>query len=161
MRFFRARLVGTMMAMSPLFETFDSDQRRSLISQFRLRELRAGHLVLKMGERADGLYLVLMGHLQVFTGGAISDPKVLGALVPGDVFGEMSLLDATGAMANVRTQGRSWVLMLPRENFAALVAEHPSTLEALSLIADRRRTQNEDAIARGTAPTPAQSVKPI
>ncbi len=161
MRFFRARLVGTLMAMSPLFEAFNRDQRRSLISRFRLRELRAGHLVLKMGERSEGLYLVLMGHLQVFTGGAISDPKVLGTLVPGDVFGEMSLLDGKGAMANVRTQGRSWVLMLPREDFAALVAEHPNMLEQLSLIADRRRTLNEDALAQGIALPPAERVKPV
>jgi cAMP-dependent protein kinase regulator len=161
MRFFRARLVGTLMATSPLFDAFTRDQKRRLISQFRLRELRAGHLVLKTGERSEGLYLVLVGQLQVFSGGAISDPKVLGTLGPGDVFGEMSLLDGKGAMANVRTQGRSWVLLLPRDDFAELISTHPAMLEQLAAIADQRRTRNEDLLARGGVPESTERVEPI
>jgi CRP-like cAMP-binding protein len=161
MRFFRARLVGTLMATSPMFEQFTRDERRDLIARFRLREMRAGHLVIKQGERAEGLYVVLMGHMQVFTGGAISDPKVLGTLGPGDVFGEMSLLDGTAAMANVRTQGRSWVLLLPRDDFAELISMHPTMLEELSRVAERRRAQNAEQLARGVSPEGGQSVKPV
>jgi CRP-like cAMP-binding protein len=161
MRFFRARLVGTLLATAPLFEAFSRDQKRALIAKFRLRELRSGHLVLRQGEQGDGLYLVLVGGLQVFTGGAITNPKVLGTLGPGDVFGEMSLLDGAGAMANIRTLGRSWVLLLPRADYTALVDEHPTVLQALARIADARRMQNAETMATGGPHEPAATVRPV
>lgn len=142
MRFFRARLVGNLMATSPLFARFSRDDRRTLVRQFRLRELRAGHLIIRENKPAEGLYLVLVGQLQVFTGGAITDPRVLGELGPGDVFGEMSLLGERPAMASIRTQGRSWVLLLAREDFAALADAHPEVADQLRAIAEERRERN-------------------
>jgi CRP-like cAMP-binding protein/tetratricopeptide (TPR) repeat protein len=161
MRFFRARLVGNLLATSSLFESFSREEKRAVIKRFRLREVHPGHLVVKKGEPAAGLYMVLVGRLQVFVGGAISDPKVLGTLGPGDVFGEMSLLDDTGAMANIRTQGRSWVLLLPREEFRELSEEHPEMREQLQAVADQRRVENQAVLEAGQVPAPAASVKPI
>ena len=161
MRFFRARLVGNLLATSPLFLPLERNEKRALIKQFRLRELSAGHLVVREGSPSEGLFLVLVGELQVFTGGAVSDPQVLGELGPGDVFGEMSLLDGADAMANIRTRGRSWVLLLPREKFGELVERFPHVGAQLASLVEERRVANARVFAQGRAPAPSVTVKPV
>jgi CRP-like cAMP-binding protein len=154
MRFFRARLVGTLLATSELFKPFTREERRDLIGRFRLRELAAEHLVIAEGGLTDGLFIVLVGKLEVLQalksshkkgneGGGLS--VLLGTLGPGDVFGEMSLLDGSPAMASVRTRTRAWLLLLPRADYEEIVARHPQIREHLAAVAAERRERNQAA----------------
>ncbi|HTM23362.1 MAG TPA: cyclic nucleotide-binding domain-containing protein [Kofleriaceae bacterium] len=148
MRFFRARLVGTLMATSPLFTHLGADERRDLVTRFRLRELPSGHPVLAQNTPGDGLYMVLAGELVAVRGDVgPEDEQELGRLHPGDVFGEMSLLEDRPAMATVRTATRSWVLRLPREEFERLARAHPQVRNRLIDIATQRREANRARIA--------------
>ena len=65
---------------------------------------------------------------------------LLGTLSPGDVFGEMSILDGSEAMATVRTRTRAWVLLLARDEYDALIADHPQIKEHLAGVAAERGT---------------------
>ncbi len=158
MRFFRARLVGTLLQTSPVFTPFSREERRQLVSRFRLRELPAEQTVIVEGNATEGLFLVLNGKLEVLQAMKASHKKgqkgskggdglsvLLGTLSPGDVFGEMSLLEGAGAMATVRTRSRCWVLLLPRAEYDALVAEHPEIKDHLATVAAERRARNETA----------------
>jgi hypothetical protein len=53
------------------------------------------------------------------------------------------------------------VLLLPRADFQEVSASHPEVRKHLALIADQRRTRNEQVLAEGSAPAPADSVKPV
>jgi len=140
MRFFRARMVNTLLATSPLFKPFSREDRRQLVGRFRLREVTAARDVIKEGGRSDGLYLVLTGKLQAVRG----SKEVLGELGPGDVFGEMSLLQKNPAVASIRTVSKAWLLVLPREDFNEVLSTHPQLLEQLSEVADQRRRRNDE-----------------
>jgi CRP-like cAMP-binding protein len=144
MRFFRARLVGTLLQTSPIFEAFSRDDRRGLIAAFRLRELGAGHAVFEEGSRAEGLFVLLAGRLEVLRGLDSS----IGRLAPGDVFGEMSLLEGGPAMATVKAKTRSWVLLLPVAAFEQLSARHPEMRERLRALAETRKARNAQAEQR-------------
>jgi CRP-like cAMP-binding protein len=146
MRFFRARLVGTLMATSPLFKPLSVDERRALVGKFRMRELPHDTQVLEQGQPSDGLYLVLVGRLGVFIEDEHGHTTELGALGPGDVFGEMSFITGEPAMASIRTLDRSWVLRLPKEDLDAVVRSHPEVLELLSEIAAGRRAKNRETM---------------
>jgi CRP-like cAMP-binding protein len=154
MRFFRARLVGTHLQTSELFRRFSREEKRSLVARFRLRELGPDQIVVREGQRAEGLFLVLVGRLEV----AQTDTRVLGELGPGDVFGEMSLLGSTETIATVRTSSRAWVLFLPAAEFHALVEEHPAMRDHLADIAAKRHAQNRGAVAR---PLREDHVEPV
>ncbi len=146
MRFFRARLVGTFMATSPLFRTLSGPERRELVTRFRLRELPAGHEVLVEGKIGDGLYIVLVGELVAYSE---TDDRVLGSLHAGAAFGEMSLLADTAATASVRAVTRSWVLRLPPEEFTRLIDSHPEVRRALEELATERKRENQRLAALG------------
>jgi CRP-like cAMP-binding protein len=139
MRFFRARLVGTLLQTSPVFEGFSREDKKKLVSSFRLRELGPGYSVFEETARAEGLFVLLAGRLEVVRG----LDHVLGALAPGDVFGEMSLLDGSPAMATVRAKVRSWVLLLPSASFEDLTKRYPEIRGRLNALAETRRARNE------------------
>jgi CRP-like cAMP-binding protein len=148
MRFFRARLIGTVMATSPLFHPFSADERRAMVSRLRLRELPAQEIVLRQGRVGDGLYVVLIGTLVAFADDERGRARRLGVLGPGDIFGEMSLIRNEPAMASIGTHTRSWILRLPREDFNEVVAAHPEVLDQLTDIAAVRNARNRDILAR-------------
>lgn len=147
MRFFRARLVGTVMATSPLFQPFSPDERRALVSRFRLRELGPDEIVVRQGRTGDGLYVVLIGTLVAFVTDDSGNTRKLGVLEPGEIFGEMSLIHDARAMASIGTYTRCWLLRLPREDFADITAMHPEVLDQLARIAADREARNRDTLA--------------
>jgi CRP-like cAMP-binding protein len=139
-RFFRARLVASLLVTSPLFEPFSPEDRKQLVGAFRMREVAPGDAVLSQGERTAGLFVLLAGTLEVVKP---APAGVLGDLAPGDVFGEMSLLDDAPAMATVRAASRAWVLLLPREAFAQLSARYPALPARLHALAETRKARNK------------------
>lgn len=145
MRFFRARMVGSLMVSSDLFKPFSVEDRRKLVTRFRLRELPPGQVVLEQGTRSDGLYLVLAGSVEVYMP---ENDIVLSELGSGDVFGEISLLEDADTAASVRAKTRGWVLRLPRDDFKELIASYPKVLERLDLIARERKAHNAAVLAR-------------
>lgn len=149
MRFFRARLVGTLMATSPLFQPFTSDERRALVSRFRLRELKPNEIVLRQGRVGDSLYVVLIGTLIAFATDEQGNTHTLGVLEPGEVFGEMSLIHGERAMASIGAHSRAWLLRLPRGDFDEIVAMHPEVLAQLAGIAADRAARNRDILTGG------------
>jgi CRP-like cAMP-binding protein len=148
MRFFRARLVGTVMATSPLFHPFSADERRTIVGRLRLRELPPQDIVLRQGKLSDGLYVVLIGTLVAFVSDDGGRARRLGVLGPGDVFGEMSLIRGEPAMGSIGAHTRSWILRLPKEDFGELVAGHPEVLDQLADIAAMRHARNRDVLER-------------
>lgn len=146
MRFFRARLVGTLMATSPIFTPLSVHERRALIGRFRLRELPPDRTVLRQMTRCDGLYMVLVGKLIVCVEESEGALRQLGTLGSGDVFGEMSFMNDEPAMASIITVERSWVLRLPRADVERVVNEHPEVLEQLTDIAAIRKARNRETL---------------
>ena len=138
LRFYRQRLLANLMATSPLFRPLDAEQRRHLIERFKSRELGANDIVLEEGQAGDGLYMLLTGRAEVSK--AVADGRrVLAHLKAGDVFGEMSLLQAQPVTARIQILQRSTILKLPRATFEATVAAHPDLLERIRAIAGERQ----------------------
>lgn len=160
MRFFRARLVGTLLQTSPLFQAFSREERRQLVSRFRLRELGPDFVVVREGQGTEGLFLVLVGDLAV-TQRQKDQDVTLAELGPGDVFGEMSLLDGAPAIATVKTRGRAWLLLLGRDDFAATVATHPEVKAHLAALAELRREKNRSATRDTRAPLREEHLEPV
>ncbi len=138
MRFFRARLVGTLLATSALFHPLSADERRNLITRFRVGELAAGDTVFDEGGMVDGLYVVLVGTLAAYVSESGGDSHQIARIGSGGIFGEESLLDGRPANEQVKALTRSWILRLPRSDFDEIAAAHPEVLECIAELADTR-----------------------
>jgi CRP-like cAMP-binding protein len=137
-KFCRERLLSNVMSTSALFEPFNRKDRRALVEKFRAREVKRNEVIVREGENADGLYVVLSGEVEASKSG-----QVLSRLKEGELFGEISLLSKTPATATVMATRRTSLLRLPREDFDALILSHPQILVLISELSEQRLRRTE------------------
>jgi CRP-like cAMP-binding protein len=137
LRFFRDRMLDRFLATSELFGRFAPEDARALVDRFKFLEADPRTRLVKEGQRAPGLFLLLCGEAQV-----VQSTQPIAKLSPGDAFGEMSLLTRGPAIASIDTVTKCWVLELPSASFQEMMLTHPQLLEWVSELAERRRTQN-------------------
>jgi cAMP-dependent protein kinase regulator len=138
LRFFRDRLLERLFRSSALFSSLSPEDARALSERFLFLELEPKMRVVRQGERAPGLFLLLAGEAQVMLG-----PARIATLGPGDVFGEMSLLTGAPAMGSIVTVSKCWALELPSKQFQEIMLSYPQILAYVSELADRRTESNE------------------
>src|SRR5262245_58808371 len=80
-----------------------------------------GHRVFEHGTPSSGLYIVLSGRVRVLRNGG-GELAELGA---GEHFGELSLLFGNTHQSTVETLEPTELMVVPKERFDALLAEHP------------------------------------
>ncbi len=133
LRFVRERLVDRMIRTSELFAPFADDDRRSLTSKFEVVEVVPGAQLIVQGRRADGLYVLVSGKVEI-----VRDGVPLALLRSGDVFGEISLMSGGGSTANVTAGSRVIALRMPARTFTEVIMTHPQVLAYLGELAAQR-----------------------
>lgn len=134
LRFFRDRMLDRLLATSPVFQHFSPEDARGLVERFKFLEIDPKTRVIREGERATGLFLLLCGDVSVVKGGT-----PIAKLAPGDLFGEMSMLQRGPAVASIDTQTKCWALQLERADFQEIMLTYPQLLEFIADLADKRR----------------------
>jgi CRP-like cAMP-binding protein len=136
-KFARERLLHNLLATCPLFRPLDKKQRLDLVRRFTAHDVAAGVQIIREGEPGRGLFILLAGEVDVSKIDA--DSKVLlASLKPGDVFGEISLLEEGSATASVTAARPSTVLFLSKDVFARLVEAFPEIKEYVSQLGEER-----------------------
>ena len=151
--FTRERLLGNLMATSPLFKPFNRMQQRDLLRRFTSHDVAPGTHVINEGEEGRGLFVVLSGEMDVSRRASDGTTVPLGGLRTGDVFGEMSLLRNVKTSATVVAQRPATVLFLAREYVSRIVAAMPEIKSYLEALAEDREIDNQ--LMLGEDETPA------
>lgn len=120
------RLLSNVLDSNPLFEALPQALKDEVRRAFVLREAKPGELFLELGDKGDGLYILVRGRCLPFhprvDGGETKHPE----MKEGDVFGEISLLLGKKVTASVRALTSCTVLFLPREDFDRIVRANPA-----------------------------------
>jgi CRP-like cAMP-binding protein len=125
-RFARERVLKNLLANSPLFKPFDHKQQMDLMKRFEGHEVEAGTVIIREGEAGQGLFVILLGEVEVTRReGSVEEHKVA-RLASGELFGEMSLLADTPTTATVRALAPTTILFLGRDYFQRLVRAIPT-----------------------------------
>jgi predicted acylesterase/phospholipase RssA/CRP-like cAMP-binding protein len=131
------------LASVPVFGSLDDAARLELAGQLEPVHVPAGEVVLRQGDPADGLFLLVSGRLQVSVaaGGA---ERVLYDLARGAIVGEMALLADRPRTATVRAVRDSDLLVLRVSSFTSLVERSPALLAGMvRLLVDRVLTVDQ------------------
>ncbi|NBC28627.1 MAG: cyclic nucleotide-binding domain-containing protein [Spirochaetes bacterium] len=105
-------------------------------------------VVVERGDEADGLYLIVSGRLAVLSNGDDdTTPPVI--LLPGDIVGEMAVIDNLPRSATVVALRPSDLLYLSKKDFAELMGDEPKALLHLvrMLVSRERRRRSESSSA--------------
>jgi CRP-like cAMP-binding protein len=94
----------------PLFGGLSADALGCLATRCHVEQIAEGDVVFREGDRAQTLYVLHSGHLEVFKRRDDTD-IVLGEVGPGECVGEMSFIDMQPRSATVRATKPSelWV----------------------------------------------------
>ncbi|MBI3320126.1 MAG: cyclic nucleotide-binding domain-containing protein, partial [Candidatus Omnitrophica bacterium] len=124
-----------------LFASCTEEQLQLVAARSRLVEYKKGEQIYREGDRADALYIVTSGRLQVFT--LTNGQKELYAVLHnGETFGEISLLTGETHSATVEALNDTLVLQLEKREFDELINRIPSLVLYLSrLLSKRLRTK--------------------
>jgi MFS family permease len=133
-----------MLAHSPLFEVADRVVLERLAAASEDLEVRAGTDVVRQGDIADKLYLVVSGSLAVSVTPRGGTPRVVNKLSPGDVFGEIGLLERIPRIATVTALESCRLMRIDGEAFLEALTINPLAA-LLEEMARARRTQTEES----------------
>jgi CRP-like cAMP-binding protein len=150
-RFYRERLLATLLATAPFFQPLPEEERAALMQRFVPRHVDAGTAIIREGEAGGGLYLIVLGTVDITRrpdGGRRVVP--LATLGEGAYFGEMSLLSGGKASATVTAAGPVELAQLSPRDFYEIVAAYPVIWDELRREAHRRELLNQNILAGET-----------
>jgi CRP/FNR family transcriptional regulator/CRP/FNR family cyclic AMP-dependent transcriptional regulator len=129
--------LDSVLAAVPLFDGLTRRHIKRLANLSEVADFMADHAIVREGDPGDAFYVILAGQAKVTTNG-----KLVNRVLPGDHFGEISLLDGDVRTATVTSETPMTLLMLPRNRFIKALREEPEmAMNLLSSLARQiRRT---------------------
>ena len=143
----------TPLSANPWFGSVPLAQRKAMLARSAPVHMRAGEMLFRRGDAPGGFYGLASGVLKAST--LLEDGKeaILSFIEAGNWFGEISLLDNQPRTHDVTALGEATVLVLPRAEFDALMAQASFARAMAGLLAGRIRMLYglvEDATLRST-----------
>jgi predicted MFS family arabinose efflux permease len=128
-------------------------------------EVPAGTVVIREGDDADALYLLLDGEMAVAARGESGEEHELPAMGPGTAFGEIGLLERIPRTATVTSTTASTLLRIDGNAFLESLVDAPASTALLEGARNRlarthpgRRSVVETPAPRHSAPPPDQAL---
>ena len=125
-----------------LFRAFDAAERAELAVKMRVRELRVDEILMRQGEAGDCLYVLAEGILDVTTAREGLAP-IRDRIVPGEVFGEMSLLTGQQRSATVAAMLESLIYEIHRADLDPILQRRPEIAEGLAAVMADHLARND------------------
>lgn len=110
----------TVLGAVPLFQDLSIKQLRKVVDLAEVARFMEGATLVKQGEIGDSFYVVLTGQAKVVANG-----RTINRLIPGDYFGEISLLDGGPRSASVLAETEMTLVIITQRGFLAMLAKDP------------------------------------
>jgi signal transduction histidine kinase len=132
---------------SPLFRQLPADELRPLLAAVTEHRFAKGAEIFKEGGTGDGVYLVQDGLVQISALIGDNARHVFSTVRPGEIFGEMAVLESKPRSATATAAQDTLVCFIPRDTLLALVERSPSlALGLLREISARLREFNHQYV---------------
>src|SRR5215213_4827801 len=129
----------------PLFRSLTVDERNELIAHAHLRKFGPGDTVFLMGSAGDSMMAVLSGSIRISVPSPEGKEIVLAILKPGEIFGEIAVLDGKERSADAKAITESSCLaVLNRRDVMSFLNRHPGTWSSLAgVLCERLRSTDQ------------------
>jgi CRP/FNR family transcriptional regulator, cyclic AMP receptor protein len=137
-----------LLARVPLFSELSREELERISRVSVARSFPAGVRVFHEGDHSDACYLVRKGDLRVTREHSDGRAIALATLGPGDLFGELAMLDGEARSASVETLTDSELLALPAADVRRLLADRPEISVKLIAALTKRLRETNERVAR-------------
>lgn len=104
-----------------LFSQLPEDEQKLIAEAMQWMSLKSGHVIMREGDNGDTLWVLRSGQARVTKEDDAGMPQELAVLGPGDVFGEIALLNKVPRTATVRALTPVDAFVLQKEAFERVV----------------------------------------
>lgn len=108
-----------------LFRNLPPEELQALRSITQERQFAAGSEIFREGDRGDGVYVVQDGLVEISGLVRSNIRRVFSRLGPGEIFGEMAVIEQLPRSATAQSLKATVVYFIPREPMLALIARSP------------------------------------
>ncbi len=113
------------------FGGLDAAALEGLAAAMRARRFRRGEVIFHIGDPGDALFVIVSGEVKISLPSDTGEEAILASLRPGDVFGELALLDGAPRSASATALVATETVVLPRDRFRELIATEAGVRDAL------------------------------
>ena len=133
-----------LLANCMLFRGLVENERDAVVARARLRHFAAGETIFLMGSPGDSMMAVLSGQVRISVPSPEGREIVLAIFQPGEVFGEIALLDGKERTADARAMTACDLAILERRDVFAFLERQPNAWPRLvEVLCDRLRTTDQ------------------
>ncbi len=145
-----------------LFQGLGSEERDQLVSRAHIRRFAAGDPIFRMGAPGSSMMAVLSGQVRI----SISSPEgkelLLAILHPGEVFGEIALLDGKERSADATAMTACSLAVLERREVMVFLERHPEAWPRIvEVLCERFRENTQHAAEVSLMQLPARLAKAL
>jgi uncharacterized membrane protein len=133
-----------LLATTKMFELLDEDDRIALAQVIDEQKVPAEHTLFQAGDPGESLFIVDKGEIELFIKDTAGQKIVLTTAGPGDMFGELAMLDSGPRTATALALTDSEVLVLDRDDLVLLFQRRPdAALHMLAALSGLTRKADE------------------
>ncbi len=127
-----------------MFELLNEDDRIALAEVIDELKVAEGHTLFQAGDPGDSLFIVDSGRLELFIKDTAGQKIVLTTAQPGDMFGELAMLDSSPRTATAVALDESDLLVLDRDDLLLLFQRKPeAALHMMAALSGLTRKADE------------------
>jgi CRP/FNR family cyclic AMP-dependent transcriptional regulator len=127
-----------------LFEGLSGDERSTLSASARVRSLAAGESIFAIGSPGDQMMAVLSGAVRITVPSKDGKELLLAIIQPGEVFGELAVLDGKERSADAAAESACTLAILERRDILAFLSRNPSAwLKIVGVLCQRLRRTDQ------------------
>jgi len=135
---------AVMLKMNPMFADLETDELQRISGLCHTQHLKAGEMLFRKGDPGDSLFGVRRGQIRIETGASGGSRQTLNFMGPGDLFGEVAVLDGQSRTADATAGEPTELFVLRREDFLSFLEREPRVaIKIIQLLCQRIRWQSE------------------
>ncbi len=129
---------------STLFGALDEKVRREIAAYAKPRRYAAGEPICRLDDHGDSMMAVVVGTVRISLPALKGREIILADLQPGELFGEIALLDGKPRSANATAHTNCELMVLERRDVMPFLERNPSAcIKLMEILCSRIRRSDE------------------
>jgi CRP-like cAMP-binding protein len=135
---------AAILKMNSMFTDLGADELHRISGLCDTQQLAVGEVLFRKGDAGDALFGVRRGQIRIETGASDGTRLTLNFMGPGELFGEVAVLDGQNRTADAMAGEPSELFVLRRTDFLAFLEREPRVaIKIIQLMCQRIRWQSE------------------
>lgn len=124
------------------FSNLNAAEIDVILNKFEKVNFPKNKKLVRAGKEGNFFAVISKGRVSIFKKKKFWGLKKITSLHPGDYFGEISLISDVPAIATVKTDSESEILMLMKTDFKTILKTNPALAEKIKHSAEKRKLES-------------------